>query len=99
MPENSHPESGDPRIRPEDHSRVTTDDAEGAERRSFQTRPGEVEPAADDWGHTPTTPQANRAIDQGLGAGAREIRAQADPAKGDSTDHYSDEPDPSGARS
>ncbi|MBI1685989.1 hypothetical protein [Caulobacter hibisci] len=45
-----------------------------------------AEPAdteADDAAYDPSTPEANRAIQQGIGVGARDLAAQRDPGEGD----------------
>lgn len=64
----------------EDAQRVKTDDAPGAEDRSFQTRPGDVEPIGEDGGssYNPSTVEASRAREQGAGVGQRDMDRQRD---------------------
>lgn len=82
-------------VRETKDGRITTDDAAGAETRSFQTRPGDTEPVDDNngaqgWPLTADPADVARARDQGLGLGQKELDAQRDPAGTDSADHYGD---------
>jgi hypothetical protein len=91
----------DPTIR---DSRVTTDDAPGAEQRSFQTRPGDSEPVPPNPEGTgerfdPSPVQAARTREKGNGVGQRELDLQRDAAPDITEDQMSNDPDPGRAQS
>ena len=91
------PQQTDPDDRPEDPKgpRVATDDAPGAEERSFQTRPGEVEPIGEDGGETyePSSVEASRAREQGTGVGQKDLSRQRDANRPATSDEIGDAPD------
>lgn len=73
--------------------RRRTDEAPGAEERSFQTRPGDVEPVRHSWGYDPDAVQA--AIGQGVGLGQMEMDLRPAPRRlPPDPGEMSDEPDP-----
>jgi hypothetical protein len=89
---------GQPAQDPKFTGGTPTDDAPGAEARSFQTRTGEQEEPPDDT-FDPDTVEASRTREQGAGVGARELQRQRDAGRPAANDDVSDEPDPDAAKS